>query len=53
VLARLLKLNHERWEQEQRNGTTKDAKKGATSSRSSYGKKAKKTGENPGQVGLF
>jgi len=50
VLARLLQLNHERYEEEVRQGLHED-KKGKKKEKP--GKKAKTTREDPGQYGLF
>jgi hypothetical protein len=48
VLSRLLKLNHERWEEEQ-----KQVLEGEKPKVAKKGKKSKKVGEEPGQYGMF
>lgn len=50
VLARLLQLNHERYEEEVRQGLHEDKKR---MNKEMTGKKAKPTLEDPGQYGLF
>lgn len=50
VLARLLQLNHERYEEEVRQGLHEDKKR---MNKEMTGKKAKPTREDPGQYGLF
>jgi hypothetical protein len=48
VLSRLLRLNHERWEEEQKAAEKVEKPKAAKK-----GKKSKKVGEEPGQYGMF
>jgi hypothetical protein len=49
VLSRLLKLNHARWEEEQKHLALEDEKPKSKSGK----KKNKKVGEDPGQYGMF